>query len=56
MTTWSNPVKPSMKIEYLMTEILDFLMTEDDNFLITNQSNVWATSLKPSTTWNYTNK
>lgn len=54
--SWTNSVKPTMNIEYLMTEILDFLMTEDNNYLITNQSNAWSNSVKPTTVWSNISK
>ena len=54
--SWTNDTKPSMTVEFLVTEILDFLMTESNDFLITNQSNVWDNTIKPSTTWSNISK
>jgi len=46
--SWTNETKPTMNIEYLVTEALDYLLTEDGEYLITNQSNVWKNVSKPT--------
>lgn len=51
--SWSKDTKPTVTIEYLVSEALDFLMTEDNNYLITNQSTVFTKDSKSNAT--YTN-
>jgi hypothetical protein len=46
-----NDSKPSMTVEFLVTEALDFLLTEDERFLITNQSTEYSNDNKNTTSW-----
>jgi len=49
--SYQNDTKPSMTVEFLVTEALDFLLTEDDRFLITNQSTEYSNDNKNASTW-----
>lgn len=53
MTTYTNDVKGTSTIEYLISEALDYLMTEASEYLITNQSLVYTNDTKSAST--YTN-
>lgn len=45
---WTNETKPTLNIEYLVSESLEYLLTEAGEYLITNQSNVWRNESKPT--------
>ena len=45
---WIKEQKPTMDVEFLMTQALDFLMTEDDDYLVTQSSHSWVNELKPT--------
>ena len=53
---WQNSTKPSMTVEFLVTEALDFLITEDDRFLITNQSTEYSNDNKNTNSWTNASK
>ena len=46
--SWTNETKPTLNIEYLVSEALEYLLTEAGEYLITNQSNVWRNESKPT--------
>lgn len=48
---WIQDTKPSMTVDFLVTEALDFLLTEDDRFIITDQSTEYSNDNKNASTW-----
>lgn len=54
--SYINDSKPSMTVDYLVTEALDFLMTEADEYLITNESTEYSNDNKNTNSWNNDSK
>lgn len=53
---YTNDTKPSMTVDYLVTEALDFLLTESGDFLITNQSTEYSNNNKNTNNWSNDSK
>jgi hypothetical protein len=53
---YTNDTKPSMTVDFLVSEALDFLMTEDDRFIITNQSTEYSNDNKNTNSYSFDSK